>query len=80
LKTLEESLSLARRLGRQAHERGQPLLAARFDERAHDAEQRITLIRQVLIRDEPLVNDIGAANVAAAGNTAARDQGQPSRD
>jgi two-component system chemotaxis response regulator CheB len=59
LKTLEESLSLSRRLEHQARESGQPLAAARFFERARDAEQRIVLIRQALISDAPLALDIG---------------------
>jgi two-component system chemotaxis response regulator CheB len=54
LKTLEEHASLSRRLGHQARERGHQRIAARFDERVHDAEQRIALIRQVLIDDQPM--------------------------
>jgi two-component system chemotaxis response regulator CheB len=66
LKTLEESLSLSRRLGHQARERGQSLVAERFFARARDTEQRIMLIRQVLIRDASLATDISRPNVSAA--------------
>ncbi|MFL5802534.1 MAG: chemotaxis protein CheB [Roseiflexaceae bacterium] len=75
LKTLEESLSLSRRLGRQARERGQPLVAERFFERARDAEQRIMLIRQVLIGDTPLATDISGPNVSAAHGSPAHRRG-----
>lgn len=70
LKTLEESLSLSRRLGRQARERGQSLVAERFQERAHDVEQRIAVLRQVLIQDAPLANNLDMPSASAAGNGA----------
>jgi two-component system chemotaxis response regulator CheB len=54
LKTLEEQVSLSRRLERQARDRGHNRIAARFDERVQDAEQRIALIRQVLINEQPM--------------------------
>jgi two-component system, chemotaxis family, protein-glutamate methylesterase/glutaminase len=72
LKTLEESLSLSRRLAHQARARGQPLVAERFFERAQDAEQRIILIRQVLIKDAPLATDIGGPSVSAVHGGPAR--------
>jgi two-component system chemotaxis response regulator CheB len=68
LKTLEESLSLSRRLGRQARERGQLLVAERFEERAHDTEQRIAVIRHGLLRDVPLTTDLGLSSGSAAVN------------
>jgi two-component system chemotaxis response regulator CheB len=55
LKTLEEHVSLSRRLGHQARDRGHQRLATRFDERVRDAEQRIALIRQVLVNEQPMV-------------------------
>ena len=54
LKTLEESVSLSRRLAHQARERGQDWLAQRFEEKLRDAEQRAEMIRSVLFRDKEL--------------------------
>jgi len=71
LKTLEESLSLSRRLAYQARTRGQPLVAERFFERARAAEQRIALIRQVLIREAPLATDISGPNGSLAHSSPA---------
>jgi two-component system, chemotaxis family, protein-glutamate methylesterase/glutaminase len=70
LKTLEESLSLSRRLGRQARERGQLLVAERFEERAADAEQRIVVLRQGLLRDMPLTTNLSLPSASTAGNGA----------
>jgi two-component system, chemotaxis family, protein-glutamate methylesterase/glutaminase len=53
LKTLEEQVSFSRRLGHQARDRGHHRVAARFDERLRDAEQRIAIIRQVLVNEQP---------------------------
>jgi two-component system, chemotaxis family, protein-glutamate methylesterase/glutaminase len=61
LKTLEESVSLSRRLQVQARERGQDWLAGRFKERLQDAEQRAEVIRLVLFKDKTLpMVDMGA--------------------
>jgi two-component system, chemotaxis family, protein-glutamate methylesterase/glutaminase len=68
LKTLEENLSLSRRLERQARERGQVLVAERFQERAHAVEQRIAVLRQVLIRDAPLATNLTIPSASAADN------------
>jgi len=54
LKTLEESVSLSRRLGDQARQRGQDWLAQRFEERLSDAQQRAEVIRAALFKDKTL--------------------------
>ena len=54
LKTLEESVSLSRRLRDQASQRGQDWLAQRFEGKLRDAEQRAEMIRSVLFRDKTL--------------------------
>ena len=54
LKTLEESVSLSRRLADQARERGQDWLAQRFEEKLQDAVQRAEMIRSVLFKDKSL--------------------------
>jgi two-component system chemotaxis response regulator CheB len=67
LKTLEESVSLSRRLARQAHERGQTRVAARFEQKVSDSEQRAARLREVLIKDSPAVTaESGDADQAAA--------------
>jgi two-component system chemotaxis response regulator CheB len=67
LKTLEESMSLSRRLARQAHERGQTQLAARFEQKMRDSEQRAALLREVLIKHSPAVTAAsGQADQAAS--------------
>jgi two-component system chemotaxis response regulator CheB len=70
LNTLEESASLSRRLARQAHERGQSWLAARFNERIRESEQRADAIRQVLSKDETAAT-ISVADTA--GNSASAE-------
>jgi two-component system chemotaxis response regulator CheB len=54
LNTLEESISLNKRMAQQARERGQSWLADRFDGKRHEAEQRVAAIRQVLITQDPI--------------------------
>lgn len=62
LKTLEESVSLSRRLAKQARERGQNWLAQRFEEKMRDAQQRAELIRSALFKDKMLpTTDMAAA-------------------
>lgn len=51
LRALDENLALTRRLHKRAEERGQDLAAARFAERAQEAEQSARLLRQVLKAD-----------------------------
>ena len=70
LKTLEEHASLTRRLGRQARGRGHTLIAARFDERVRDAEQRIALIRQALTNEQPQIEADRLDDLAAHNNPA----------
>jgi two-component system chemotaxis response regulator CheB len=48
LKTLEESASLSRRLAAQARGRNHSTIAARFEERIAESEQRAGIIRNVL--------------------------------
>jgi len=74
LKTLEESLSLSRRLGRQAREHGQSLVAERFEEREHDAAQRIAVLRQVLRREVPLITGITVPSASTAGSASLGDR------
>jgi two-component system chemotaxis response regulator CheB len=69
LKTLEEHAGLSRRMGKQAHDRGHERIAARFDERVRDAEQRIALIRQVLVNEQPTI-EIAGLDDGVAGNGA----------
>ncbi len=51
LNTLEESAMLARRMSQQSRERGYPHLAERFEAKVYQAEQRATILRQVLLKD-----------------------------
>lgn len=50
LKTLEESLSLSRRMAKDAREGGKDWLASRFEEKAQEVEQHAILIQQVLLK------------------------------
>jgi two-component system, chemotaxis family, protein-glutamate methylesterase/glutaminase len=68
LKTLEEHVSLSRRLRHQARDRGHTRIAARFDERVRDAEQRIAVIRQVLINNQPMATTEMLDAETPAGN------------
>jgi len=52
LKTLQESADLSRRMAQQARNRGQHWAAQRFEERLHNVKQRMTLIRQALMKGE----------------------------
>jgi hypothetical protein len=54
LNTLEESISLNKRMAQQAEECGQTWLAQRFNTKRHEAEQRVDSIRNVLIKDDPI--------------------------
>jgi len=55
LKTLEENVSLSRRLADQAHQRGNQLAAATFETRVRESEGHAHVIRQVLTRSERLL-------------------------
>jgi two-component system, chemotaxis family, protein-glutamate methylesterase/glutaminase len=79
LKTLEENVSLSRRLGRQARGRGHARVAQRFEKRVHDAEQRIALLKQVLLRDQPPIADLIDSD-ATAGNSSSIAQNGPGDD
>ncbi|MBV9691033.1 MAG: chemotaxis protein CheB [Ktedonobacteraceae bacterium] len=71
LKTLEESISLSRRMAVDAHKRGKDWLAKRFEEKLQQTEQHATLIRQVLLKGENTTLDESANLVATEdkGNT-----------
>lgn len=55
LNTLEESASLSRRMMESSRERGHTMIAQRFADKVREAEQRSEVIRQVLLKDEPVV-------------------------
>ena len=52
LRSLEENVALARRLARRMRERGNKRSAERFDNNADDLEERVGLIRKVLLTQE----------------------------
>src|SRR5437879_1836596 len=62
LKTLEESASLSRQLAVQARKRGQRHVAGRFEEKLRRAESHAALIRQLLIKGEPVANTETSVN------------------
>jgi two-component system, chemotaxis family, protein-glutamate methylesterase/glutaminase len=85
LKTLEEKAVLSRRIAEQARERQNELVAERFDARVKDIEQRATVIREVLTRDEVVtMGDLfDAAPVVdqnAADGPAHGERQEPARD
>ncbi|WP_437901405.1 chemotaxis protein CheB [Sorangium sp. So ce124] len=49
LRTIEDSLALARKMAARAAERNQPLLLALYEERVRVAEERGTLVRRALL-------------------------------
>jgi two-component system chemotaxis response regulator CheB len=55
LRSLEENVSLARRLADRMRARGNVLSAERFDERADDLQARVGVIRKVLLSQEPII-------------------------
>ncbi len=66
LKTLEESISLARRLAKRAHESNQPWLAQRFVEKIQQAEQRAHVLQRVLGQPEvSTVEPLAASAIAS---------------
>jgi two-component system chemotaxis response regulator CheB len=52
LRSLEENVALTRRLARRMGEKGSHLSAKRFEQKAKELEQRVGLIRNVLISQE----------------------------
>jgi two-component system, chemotaxis family, protein-glutamate methylesterase/glutaminase len=68
LRSLEENISLARRLAERMREQGNSRSAARFDERAQGLETRVSVIRKALISQEEMVQDQsgGGGNGSAA--------------
>ena len=55
LRSLEENVSLARRLAERMRERGNMISATRFDERADELQNRVGVIRNVLVNQEPVI-------------------------
>lgn len=55
LKTLEENIELSRRMAGHAREHGRLRATERFEERQHNAEQRAQVIRQALLKNEPVI-------------------------
>ena len=53
LKTLEEKVSLSRRLVQRAQARGQALLAQSFEAKMQEAEEHAALLRHMLTKDDP---------------------------
>ncbi len=58
LKTLEESADLSRRMAKQAHERGSDWLARRFDARLKSVNQRIEVLRKVLLKGDVMLDAV----------------------
>jgi two-component system chemotaxis response regulator CheB len=58
LKTLEESADLSRRMAKQAHDRGNDWLASRFEAKLNSINQRIGIIRKVLLKGEIMVHAV----------------------
>jgi two-component system chemotaxis response regulator CheB len=65
LNTLEESVSLSRRMAQYARDNGRDWLASRFEEKVQVTSQRAALIRQVLMKGETLWNPTEADQDAA---------------
>lgn len=65
LKTLEESVSLSRRMANDACEGGKARLAQRFEEKMQDAAQQAEVIRQVLIKSKVNTTLDAQANLGA---------------
>src|SRR6266568_3799529 len=74
LKSLEESVSLSRRMAADARRRGQDWLAQQFEGKLHDAERHVMLIRQVLLQDaRPAARDMSADQSATGSEGQAGD-------
>jgi two-component system chemotaxis response regulator CheB len=58
MKTLEENADLSRRLAKQAKERGSDWLAHRFESKLKDVNQRIDVIRKVLLKEDSIISDV----------------------
>jgi two-component system chemotaxis response regulator CheB len=69
LRALEEQAALAHRLMIRSRDRGHDLAAARFEQQVRDSEERAALIRDVLLRKEPV----------SAGDPAATDTNIPTQ-
>ena len=53
LRALEESASLSRLLARNAQQRGLASIVARMEDKAAETEQQATLVRSLLLREQP---------------------------
>jgi two-component system chemotaxis response regulator CheB len=52
IRTLEERVSLCRKLSRRAEEKGQKHLARRFHERADDTQRQVAVLKQLLVKED----------------------------
>jgi two-component system chemotaxis response regulator CheB len=52
LKTLEEQVSISRKMAEQARKNGRVRIAQRFEERQHEAEKRVNLLVTALQKSE----------------------------
>lgn len=57
LKTLQESADISRRLAQQSRMRNQNRVAKRFEAKLQEAEQRITLVKQALMKNETVADE-----------------------
>jgi two-component system chemotaxis response regulator CheB len=60
LKTLEEQVSISRRMAEQSRKNGRAWMAQRFEERQHEAEKRVNLLVTALQKSEvtlPIVEE-----------------------
>ena len=57
MRSLEENIHLTRRVAQRMRARGSDRVASTFDERADKLEQRISVIRKVLINQEQIVRE-----------------------
>jgi two-component system, chemotaxis family, protein-glutamate methylesterase/glutaminase len=57
MRSLEENISLTRRVAERMRRRGSEVSASQFEGRADDLEKRVSVIRKVLIDQEPIVRE-----------------------
>lgn len=71
LRALEESSSLSRRIAERASSREQSLPAARFNERADEADKHAAVLREVLLGNRNIAGPIGDMDKEMGGDRAA---------
>jgi two-component system chemotaxis response regulator CheB len=76
LETLEETVSLSRRMMEDANRRGQQWLARRFEERMHRAEKNADVLRDVLLKNPPITDDQVVDIALATGQQQSFDGGK----